>query len=39
MVKLTARGGVLLKKDILCPEAARPVLLDDPEKVYLTPRN
>ena len=29
----------LLKKDSLCPESARPVLLDDPEKVYLTPRN
>ena len=29
----------LLKKDILCPETARPVMLDDPEKVYLVPAN
>jgi hypothetical protein len=27
----------LLKKDILCPETARPVMLDDPDKVYLVP--
>jgi hypothetical protein len=29
----------LLKKDILCPETARPVILDDPERVYLVPAN
>ena len=29
----------LLKKDILCPETARPLILDDPERVYLVPAN